>query len=432
MKYLYFLVILFYTSVAIATTTKVEHAQLSNGMQVYVIENHRNPIVSHMVLYRVGGYDDPRGQSGLAHFLEHLMFRGTHDVKDITILIEKSGGVFNATTTSYYTNYFETVPKDKLDVMMKLEADRMFNLDIKEEAVISERKIVAEERRMRIDNSPSVVLDEKMLSVFYRHYNSWQVAGWMDEISKLNKDKALSLYKKFYSPSNAILFVVGDTTLDQVLSLANKHYGHIESVAKDNLREVLYEPKHDADITVVLQNHKVKQEEVRLWYQAPSISEKNALAFAILSQILGGGKTGYFYKQLVLENIATHVEVDYNPFVLGQALFEIKAISDLGLLEVEQNITKIINQLAQQGVTEADLNRAKNMMKARLIYSAESIIGQCNLYAQLIVSNNGNVISLSDEIDKINIDDVNFALREHLYNSNKVMGHLKKGISNEE
>lgn len=426
MKLFCFIILLFITQHEAYCAVTIEHTSLENGMDVYVIENHHTPIITHMLLYNVGAVNDPENQSGLAHFLEHLMFRGTEKNNDISNIIHKNGGNFNASTSSYYTNYFETVPKEKLELMMELESDRMRNLIFTENAVIAERKIVAEERRMRVDNIPQNQLIEEMLSAFYRNNSAWQVAGWNRDILAFNKEKAEYLYDRFYHPNNAALLIVGDTTLSEAMPMINKHYGTIPC-SKQTYTQEQYEPEHKANTTVTLKDPNVKQAEISIWYEAPNITNTEALPLKLASIILGEGRTSYFHKELVENDIATHVEAHYNPFVIGTSIFAINAISTTSPSNTTSKILKLIDTISANGITETDLHRAKKMLRTSLVYRSESTIEQAIFYGEMITSkaNINTIEHLEEEIHKVTVSQVNEALLNILYKKdNTTIGYL--------
>ena len=204
---------------------------LDNGMDVVVIEDHRAPVVTHMVWYRVGSADEPHGTSGIAHFLEHLMFKGTDEIPDgaFSKIIAENGGQDNAFTSYDYTGYFQRIAVDRLDLVMKMEADRMVDVVITEDHVRTERDVILEERSTRTDNSPDGLFSEQMrAALFMNHRYGVPIIGWRREMEQLSLDDALTFYERYYAPDNAILVVAGDVTPEQVRELAEKHYGPLE------------------------------------------------------------------------------------------------------------------------------------------------------------------------------------------------------------
>ncbi len=204
------------------------HGKLENGLEIVVVPDRRAPVVTHMVWYKVGGADEPPGKSGIAHFLEHLMFKGTDKIPagEFSKIVARLGGQDNAFTAQDITAYFQRVAKEKLSQVMSMEADRMANLRLDEKEVLTERKVIREERRSRVDNDPSSLLQEQMMAALYiAHPYHTPVIGWDTEIRELSREDALRHYKKFYAPNNAILVVTGDVDPDQVVALAKDTYG---------------------------------------------------------------------------------------------------------------------------------------------------------------------------------------------------------------
>ena len=234
---------------------------LSNGMQVVVVTNQRAPIVAHMVWYKVGAADEPAGKSGIAHLFEHLMFKGTKSIPpgEFSKIVARNGGTDNAFTSQDYTAYFQKVARDKLELVMKLESDRMTNLTLTDKEVLPERDVVLEERRSRTDNNPGAQLYEASQAALYlNHPYGIPVIGWKHEIAALTTNDALSFYRKYYVPNNAILIVAGDVTVDELRPLAEKYYGKIKRGA-DIVRKRIAEPPHLAARRVEMENPRVGQ-----------------------------------------------------------------------------------------------------------------------------------------------------------------------------
>jgi zinc protease len=230
--------------------------QLSNGMQVVWIPDHRAPVVTHMLWYRVGSADEAPGKSGLAHFFEHLMFKGTpnHPGDAYARRIGRTGGALNAFTSYDYTAYYATVGTESLDLVMTLEADRMMNLSLSEERVQVEREVIVEERRLRIDNAPEALLYEQvMAALFLNHRYGIPVIGWMQEIRSWTLEDVLAFYRRWYLPSNAMLVVAGDVALERLQVLAEQYYGVLPS-APARVRQRPVEPEHIAPRRVTMQD----------------------------------------------------------------------------------------------------------------------------------------------------------------------------------
>ena len=280
---------------------------LANGLQVVVVENHRAPVVTHMVWYRCGAADEKPGKTGIAHFLEHLMFKGTKTMGPgaFSAKVARYGGDENAFTASDYTAYFQSVAVERLADVMRLEADRMANLVLTDKEVLPERDVILEERRQRTDNEPGARLSEMMrASLFLNHPYRMPTIGWENEMRGLTTADALDWYGKWYAPNNAILIIAGDVTVDQVRPLAEKYYGVI---AKRDVpvRSRPQEPTQFAPRRVTLESAEVKQGQWSRQYQAPSYRigpKEDVYALEVLAEILGGNTTSRLYRRLVVDD----------------------------------------------------------------------------------------------------------------------------------
>jgi zinc protease len=300
---------------------------LANGMQVVVVPNHRVPVVTHMVWYKVGAADEPAGRSGIAHFLEHLMFKGTKTLGpgEYSRILARNGGRENAFTSADYTAYFQTVALDRLELVMKMEADRMTNLVLTEKEVEPERLVILEERRQRIDNNPSSRLREIVdATLFLNHPYRIPVIGWEHEIRGLKLDDILSFYRHNYAPNNAILVVAGDITAAKLRPLAEKYYGVIPAVPRGP-RVRTGEPPNHASRQVVLRDARVRQPAWSRSFLAPGYlvgATEHAYALEVLSEILSGGATSRLYRALVVEGkLAVSAGAMYDPDGLGPSRF---------------------------------------------------------------------------------------------------------------
>src|SRR5689334_8856944 len=247
---------------------------LPNGMQIVVIPDHRAPVVTHMVWYRVGAADEPPGVSGIAHFLEHLMFKSTDKIPngEFSKIISRLGGQDNAFTTHDYTGYFQRIAKERLGTVMEMEADRMANLQLAEKDVLTERNVILEERRSRTENNPSNILSEQMSAALYRnHPYRVPIIGWMHEIAKLSQADALAYYKRFYAPNNAVMVVTGDVTVEEVKTLAEATYGKVKANPQVHARVRPQEPPNRTPRRVELKDARACNASVRRFSLAPSM-----------------------------------------------------------------------------------------------------------------------------------------------------------------
>lgn len=390
-----FTVIAFCTSPAGAESAPViESFTLDNGLEVIVIPNHRVPAVSHMVWYRVGSADDPPGKSGLAHFHEHIMFKGTAKYKpgEYADIISRHGGQQNAFTGHDATAYYVNISKDELPRVMEMEADRMRGVKPLDEDVDRERQVIIEERRMRVENNPDALLNEQISASLFRHHPYRMPAiGWMHEMETLTKADMLAFHKKWYHPNNAMLIVSGDITAAELRPLAQKYYG---GIAKAPLpaRQWNKEPPQSSERRVVLQHANVKQP---LWYRsymAPSMAYGNkeqAMPLFVFSQLLGGGKTSRLYQSLVVERkLASAVSVDYSGFSLGPAQFEISITPENGvtLEALEKIVDEEIEKILSETIAPADLSRAKALLRAESIYARDGLSSMARIMGWLRIA----------------------------------------------
>lgn len=412
----------------------VEHIILSNGMEVYVIPDHSAPLVAHVLLYKVGAANEQPGKSGLAHLLEHVMFRSTKGNKDVSKTLQNLGGYFNAFTSSYFTVYYEIIHKKNLPDVMKLEADRMSNLDFPENLFALERKIVLEERKMRIDNLPKTRLLEEMQAAFYRNDKSWQVAGWEHEINQITKEDAQHIYNSFYAPNNALLIISGDTTLKEVEPLLSKYYEKISSVKQKEDPLVVTEPLHRADITVNFADSKVKEQEIVYFFGAPNFHDSSSLALIIGNYILGLGETSRLYQALVINDfVANYVQSDYDPFMKSDSILSIEVLPNEKVLfeKVEAKVKAVIDELITNGITEEELEIAKSDFKMELIQTQDGptkkgIFMATNLGMGLSAD---YVRELPNLIKNITVSEVNDALKSVFKEKKSVKGYLLNSSS---
>ncbi|HLO76928.1 MAG TPA: pitrilysin family protein [Magnetospirillum sp.] len=355
--------------------------QLANGLQVVVVENHRAPIVTHMVWYRVGAADEPPGKSGIAHLLEHLMFKGTPTIPpgEFSKIVARLGGRDNAFTSSDYTAYFQNVAADRLEAVMKMEADRMRNLTLDDQNVVTERAVVMEERRSRTDNNPQALLTERVeAALFLNHPYRRPVIGWGSEIAALTREDALDFYKRWYAPNNAILVVAGDIEPDKVRALAETYYGPLKpETVPARIRPD--EPPQVAARTVTLEDARVQQASWSRTYMAPSYSSPDKAApyaLEVLAEILGGGATSRLYKSLVVEQgVASGASAWYDPTAVDQSTFGLAATPRPGVdvPKLQAAMDKEVRLVLDKGISAAEVERAKTRLKANVAYARDSL-----------------------------------------------------------
>jgi zinc protease len=418
-----------------SAASRVTEFKLDNGLQVLVIPDHRAPVVTHMIWYRAGSADEPRGSSGIAHFLEHLMFKGTEMIPpgQFSKLVAREGGEDNAFTNNDVTAYFQRVASDRLPFVMKMEADRMANLRLSEQDVETERKVILEERRMRVDNDPGSILQEQMMAALYEnHPYGIPIIGWEHEIEKLGRDDALAFYKRFYAPNNALLVVAGDVEPDEVKRFAEATYGKIAPHGALNGRVRPQEPKHYAPVTVKLEDARAGRITVQRYYLAPSYASAKpgeAEAIDLLMRIAVQGSTGRLYKRLVVERkTAASAGGWYSDSGLDAGRLAFYAIAADGVLPDELNaeIDAVIDELKENGVTQEELDRARNSYIAEFVYTSDSQSRMARHYAWRVAlgMSVADVDEWPDRLRKVTVEDVRNAARAFLVDKNSVTGIL--------
>ncbi len=411
-----------------------ESFTLANGLQVVVIPNHRAPIAIQMVWYRVGAADDPAGKSGIAHFLEHLMFKGSKDIPPgaFSKIVARNGGQDNAFTSQDYTAYFQRVAKDRLELVMKLEADRMTGLVLTDAEVLPERDVVLEERRSRTDNNPSAQLYEHTRAALYmNHPYRVPVIGWKSEIEGLTTADAIAFYRRHYAPNNAILIVAGDVTAAEIRPLAEKYYGPIPR------REIpprvrATEPEQRAARRVVLKSPQVRQPSWSRTYLAPSYTTAtggDAYALQVLAEIMGGGATSRLYRSLVVEQgVAASAGAWYSSDGLDSGTFGVSGSPRPGteIAAVEAALTAQIKALLSDGVSADEVARAKRSLLAGAIYVRDSLRAGPNIFGRALTSGRtiADVESWPDRIGEVTAEAVNAAAKKVFRDNRSVTGVL--------
>ncbi len=430
-KFLLFAVISFsYSALLKASDIKqnIKHAKLSNGLDVYVVPNHRIPAVLHAVIYKVGGMDDPIGKAGLAHYFEHLMFETTGKFTNIESTMSSIGAKFNAFTTKEYTCYYELVLKKDLSLAMEVEADRMGNFNVTQDKVDREKNIVLEERKMRYDNHPNRLLWEEMNSAFYRTGYGRSVIGWESDIKTYNQDDIAKFHDNYYHPGNAMLLIVGDMQFDEAVKLAKEKYGDIKS--KPVIRHYPnHEPIHNASMALTVRSAQVKEPVLYFRYPVPLFDHiHEAFTVDLAVDILGSGKSSKLYNDLVLEKeIAVEVDAHYHGLTFTDGYIDIEIIpkSGVDLDTVERELENAINGFMSDGITSEELQSSKYRYKAAQFDNLSSLQNIAFFYgSQLALGVPLDEIDISySKIDAVNLDDTNNKIRT-IFSAKKLIGRL--------
>jgi zinc protease len=412
-------------------TETVHQDTLANGMKVLVIPDHRAPVVTHMVWYNVGSADEELGKSGIAHFLEHLMFKGTHNNRQGLFgeVVASCGGQENAFTSNDYTAYYQRVAPEHLITMMQFESDRMRHLALNPDDVATERNVVLEERKQRTDNDPANKLYEMVTHKLWEtHPYGIPIIGWEKEIEALNREDAFKVYHQFYAPNNAILVVSGDITLKEVLTLANKTYGTLlkgEPIAPRSRR---VEPPRLSHETVTLRDEKVMQPQLTRSYRVPSVRTSltnESEALDLLSYMLGGGASSRLYKTLVIEEeLAVNAGCWYHgsSYDEGRMMIYATPREDVTLEALEEAIDRVI---AGFTIEENELRRAKTRMIAESIYAQDKQVTLAQIYGSALTtgSNVDEVLAWLLNIKKVQPIHIE-AILPLLARDKSVSGHL--------
>jgi zinc protease len=417
------------------SAARVTEFKLANGMQVVVVPDHRAPVVTHMVWYRVGAADEPKGTSGIAHFLEHLMFKATEKIPsgEFSKTVARLGGNDNAFTGHDATAYFQRVAKDRLPKLMEMEADRMINLRLDEKEVLTERNVIIEERRSRTENSPQAILDEQMSAALYQHHSyGIPVIGWMHEMQKLSRADALSFYKRHYAPNNAILVVSGDVEANEVKTLAEATYGKIKTNPEITPRVRATEPEHRAPRRLEYRDTRAGKASVSRYYFAPSYNTAatgEAEALELLMKIVGQGATSRLYQRLVVKDqIASSASGYYSGSGLDSGKIAVSAVAadGNGLDKVEAAIDAVLTEIKTGGVTQEELDRAKKAYIAEYIYETDNQATLARRYGwgMVVGRSLAQIDSWPKDIAAVTLEQVKQAAATHLILRRSVTGTL--------
>ncbi|MEO3998213.1 pitrilysin family protein [Mesorhizobium sp. CAU 1732] len=409
--------------------------KLDNGMEVVVIPDRRSPVVTHMLWYKVGSADEEAGKSGIAHFFEHLMFKGTsnHGPGEFSARIADVGGRENAFTSYDYTAYFQQVAPSELKVMMEFESDRMRNLVLTDDVIGPERDVIIEERNSRVESDPSALLSEEVNATLYQnHPYRFPVIGWMQEIEQLNRQDAIDFYDRFYAPNNAVLVVAGDVDAAEVRTLVDETYGKIERGPDLPPRVRPVEPEQNTKRTVELVDSRVGVPGFSKRWVVPSYTtaeDGEAEALDILSELLGGGTRSRIYQELVVkQGIASSAGAFYQGTSLDATTFGVYGSprGDAKLEDVEKAIDAEIEKLVKDGVTQDELDKSKKRALRSMIFARDDQSGMARIYGATLTTG-GTVEDIAEWPDRINavtVEDVQQAAERYLDQRRAVSGYL--------
>ncbi len=424
---------------AAAQGPAVTNFTLPNGLEVVVIPDHRTPVVTHMIWYKVGSADETPGKSGLAHFLEHLMFKGTakNPAGRFSQAVAAIGGQENAFTTADYTAYFQRVAKEYLPMVMEFEADRMTGLVLTDDNVLPERDVVLEEYNMRVGNSPESRIGEQVAAALYlNHPYGRPVIGWPQEVGKLSREDALAFYRRFYTPNNAVVVVAGDVTGEEMKTLTEKTYGKVARVAEVPPRARPREPVPVAVRQLTMADNRVAQPSLQRSYLVPSAATAKpgeAEALDILAHVLGTGETSRLYRALVVDKrIAASAGGWYQGTALDESRFGVFAspLPGVTFATVEAAIDAVISEIAEGGVTAAELDRAKTRLIADAVYAEDNQATMARWYGAALTSGESieQLASWPARLRAVPREAIQEAARTWLDKRRSVTGYLVKEL----
>ncbi|MFO7804737.1 MAG: pitrilysin family protein [Paracoccaceae bacterium] len=429
-----------WTSAALAAEDVTTYT-LDNGMDVVVIEDHRAPAVVHMMWYRVGSADEPVGASGVAHYLEHLLFKATETMEsgEFSRVVAENGGSDNAFTSYDYTAYFQRVAADRLELMMRMEADRMENLRLTEDDIVTERNVVLEERNQRTENSPgALALEQFRAAQDQNHRYGVPIIGWKHEMEQLSLDDAQSFYDLYYSPNNAILIVAGDVEPEEVLALAEEHYGPIPF--EPNLPERIrpQEPPQRAERRITYTDPRVSDPYVTRSYLAPerdSGAQEKAAALVYLANLLGGSP---FSSALGVAlqfdtQTAVYTNAGYGATNLDTSTFGITVVPTEGvsLSEAEAAMDQVLSDFLENPIDPDLLERIRTQLTASEIFALDDVQGRARRYGVGLTSGLTveDIQAWPDILQAVTEEDIKAAAREVLNKDQAVTGWV---VANEE
>jgi zinc protease len=425
---------------ALAATDKVADFTLANGLELVVIPDHRAPVVTHMIWYKVGAADETPGKSGLAHFLEHLMFKGTaqHPAGQFSQVVARIGGQENAFTSSDYTAFFQRVPSEKLKTVMEFEADRMTGLQLTDQVVLPELQVILEEQNQRVRNNPRARLGEQIDAALYLNSPYGRpVIGWRHEMEGLTRDDAIGFYRRFYAPNDAVVVIAGDVDPQAALKLAEDTYGKVRRNNAIVARHRPQEPKPVAVRSLTLADPRVEQPLMLRAYLAPSFATGKpgeSAALEVLAHILGSGSNSRLYNTLVVDkHLAVGAGAWYESDAVDMSKFSVYGAPRQGvtLPQLDAAIDAVIAAVIAKGITPKELERSKTKLVADAVYAHDSQRSMAQWFGEAIVTGStvADVEHWTDRIRAVTAEQVQDAARHWLDKRRSVTGYLIKDTS---
>jgi zinc protease len=421
--------ILLNTHLSIAYAAQVQEFVLDNGLKVLLLEDHKSPAVTFQVWYRVGGRNEKDGKSGLAHFLEHMMFKGTPTTgpEEYSRIIAKNGGRSNAFTTSDMTVYFATMSRDKIDIELGLEADRMANALLGDAYFEPEKKVIQEERRLRTEDNPASALSEVASAVaFMIHPYRRPVVGWMEDIQGLTRQDLVGFYKLYYEPNNAVIVVVGDFSSETIMPKIRAAFGKIPRGAEPPKVSV-EEPAQHGERRVILKKE-AELPFILMFYRAPNLRSPDNFALDLLSVVLAGGRSSRLYHELVYQKrLVRNVDADYSGVSIDPMGFSVTAqlLPGVEPAKVEGEIDRLLDKVKSELITDRELQKAKNQIEASFIFAQDSIFGQAMKIGYYEIAGGWRQMEgYLEGIRKVTREDIRRVARQYLDSDQRTVGTL--------
>ena len=412
-----------------AQATPVKEFVLDNGLKVFLLENHKSPAVTFQVWYRVGSRNETDGKSGLSHFLEHMMFKGTPSIKpeEYSRIIAKNGGRSNAFTTSDVTVYFATMSRDKIGIELEMEADRMANALLGDSYFEPEKKVIQEERRLRTDDNPTAALDEVTSAIAYTvHPYRRPVIGWMDDIQNLLRQDLVDHYKLYYAPNNAFIVVTGDFSTEEILPKIKAAFEKIPR-GPEPPKVRAAEPPQNGERRVVFKKE-AELPFILMFYHAPNLKSRDNFALDLLTVVLAGGRSSRLYHDLVYQKrLARRVDANYSSVSIDPGGFSVTAQLMPGKepAEVEREIDALLDKVKSELISERELQKAKNQIESSFVFAQDSIFGQAMKIGYYEATGDWRQMdNYIDGIRRVTREDIRRVAKQYLDHDHRTIGVL--------
>ena len=424
-----FLLIMLLTPLTSSQATQVQEFVLDNGLKVLLLEDHKSPVVTFQVWYRVGSRNEKDGKSGLSHFLEHMMFKGSKKIKpeEYSRIIAKNGGRSNAFTSSDVTVYYATMSRDKIGIEIDLEADRMANALLGETYFEPEKKVIQEERRLRTEDKPVSALGEVAGAAAYMvHPYRRPVIGWMEDIQNLTRQDLVDHYKLYYAPNNAFIVMAGDFSTAEMLPKIKAAFGDIPR-GSEAPKVRAEEPPQKGERRITLKKE-AELPFVLMYYHTPNLKSPDSYALDVLSVVLAGGRSSRLYHDLVYQKrLARSVDADYNGLSIDPSVFSVTAQLMPGKdpAEIEHEIDSLLEPLKSDLISDRELQKAKNQIESTFVYAQDSIFGQAMKIGYYEAVGDWRLLdSYLDGIRKVTPHDIQRVAQEYLNRDRRTVGVL--------